>query len=127
MRFVLKRLAYFCTLTNCSLTDQLLNESFGKECPAAFWHDLHWLTIPTKAFCIKMAGIFLHSLSHCSLTDQLLNESFGKECPAAFWYHLGQLTIPTNAFCIKTAGIFLHFLSLFSIVHSMGFCRVFFQ
>ena len=43
------------------LTDQLLHNSLGKECPAAFWHHLRRFTIPTNAFCIKTAGIFLHS------------------------------------------------------------------
>ena len=50
---------------NFRLTDQLLHDSLGKECPAAFWHHLGRFTIPKNELCIKTAWIFLQS--HCCL------------------------------------------------------------
>ena len=41
---------------NSVLPDQLLHNSLGKECPAAFWYHLHQLTIPANAFYITTSN-----------------------------------------------------------------------
>ena len=48
---------------NSRLTDQLLHNSLGKECPAAFWNRLSQLIITSNAFCKERAGTFLTSLA----------------------------------------------------------------
>ena len=45
------------------LTDQLLHNSLGKECPAAFRHYLSWLSILSNVLRINTDDIFLHSLT----------------------------------------------------------------
>ena len=61
-----------------SLNAQLLHNSLGKECPTAFGHHLGRLTIPTNAFCIEMAGIFLHSLTVVPESYQIVIGCYGR-------------------------------------------------
>ena len=46
-----------------NVEDRLVHNSKRNESPAAFWHYLGRLTIPSVPFGIKTAGIFLHTLS----------------------------------------------------------------
>ena len=53
--------------TKFKANNQLLHNSLGKKCPAAFWHHLRQLTIPTDTFSIKTASIYISALSQKNL------------------------------------------------------------